>query len=150
VDTAKHNCCVWIVAVRDLCKLYIALPLKIQVLLQCTLRTLVRRMTLWFCCLVHDFVAPFVSFVDSRCCTMLYSRDDSDYFVWCLCTIFLCNEPRHWKYVKEKSRSIEELSLYPFKTYQNCYLMTSHLYEPHSTCACRCQKVGLLAVKRQA
>ena len=43
----------------DRCRqgLYLALLLKIQVLLQCTLRPLVRSMTLWFCCLVHDFVA---------------------------------------------------------------------------------------------
>ena len=34
---------------------------------------------------------------------MLNSGDDSDPFVWRLCTCFPFNEPRHWKYVRKNS-----------------------------------------------
>lgn len=75
--------------------------------MQCTLRPLVRSMTLWFCCLVHDFVAEVFTI---RILRWLKMVDDVKfprrfYFVWRLCTIFLCKEPRHWKYLSDPLKS---------------------------------------------
>lgn len=59
--------------------------------MQCTLRPLVHSMTLWFCCLVHDFVAEV--FTVRILCWLKMVVDAKFprrfYFVWRLCTIFL-------------------------------------------------------------